>query len=268
MTSAGCGTTPGRSPGRATGGRQPRCRSSSASHVTPGCGPTRPAGPRRQDRVVGKGDWPPLVDEDTLWAAQAVLDGAGRAPGRKSVRKHLLTGVMACGRCNDGTTIWPAAPTPKPASWSTAAKLSEPVDPRRPRRADRVRHRHRPAGHARREDLLKAEIHDQAGGRKDPRRTQQAVSGAGEHRRRARPAPADRAAGQDGHRHRASRHRRARTPPAGPGDGCGCSTASRSAHRKSAGHQSAVAGPVPRHPRRPDDRHRRPGRQERVRVQP
>jgi DNA invertase Pin-like site-specific DNA recombinase len=52
-----------------------------------------------RDDVVGKGNWPVLVDEQTFWAAQAVLDAPGRAPGRKSVRKHLLTGVLGCGKC-------------------------------------------------------------------------------------------------------------------------------------------------------------------------
>lgn len=52
-----------------------------------------------RDDVVGKGNWPALVDENTFWAAQAVLDAPGRAPGRKSVRKHLLTGVLGCGKC-------------------------------------------------------------------------------------------------------------------------------------------------------------------------
>ncbi|MDT5346139.1 MAG: hypothetical protein QOE52_5323 [Mycobacterium sp.] len=52
-----------------------------------------------RDDVVGQGNWPALVDEGTFWAAQAVLDAPGRAPGRKSVRKHLLTGVLGCGKC-------------------------------------------------------------------------------------------------------------------------------------------------------------------------
>ena len=52
-----------------------------------------------RDSIVGKGNWPPLVDEDTFWAAQAVLEAPGRAPGRKSVRRHLLTGMLGCGRC-------------------------------------------------------------------------------------------------------------------------------------------------------------------------
>jgi len=49
--------------------------------------------------IVGKGTWPGLVDEDTWKAAQNVLNARGRAPGRKSVSKHLLTGVMGCGKC-------------------------------------------------------------------------------------------------------------------------------------------------------------------------
>jgi DNA invertase Pin-like site-specific DNA recombinase len=49
--------------------------------------------------IVGKGVWPPPVDESTWRAAQAVLDAPGRAPGRKTVRRHLLTGVLGCGNC-------------------------------------------------------------------------------------------------------------------------------------------------------------------------
>lgn len=49
--------------------------------------------------IIGKGDWPVLVDESTWKSAQAVLNAPGRAPGRKSVRRHLLTGVLKCGKC-------------------------------------------------------------------------------------------------------------------------------------------------------------------------
>ena len=51
------------------------------------------------DEIVGKGTWPALVDESTWRAAQSVLDAPGRAPGRKTVRRHLLTGVLQCGKC-------------------------------------------------------------------------------------------------------------------------------------------------------------------------
>ena len=50
------------------------------------------------DEIVGKGDWPTLVPERTWKAAQAKLNMPGRAPGRKSVRRHLLTGLMRCGK--------------------------------------------------------------------------------------------------------------------------------------------------------------------------
>ncbi|WP_155766767.1 recombinase family protein [Mycobacterium intracellulare] len=52
--------------------------------------------------IVGKGTWPPLVDEQTWRAVQAVLNAPGRAPGRKTVRKHLLTGVLRCGKAGCG----------------------------------------------------------------------------------------------------------------------------------------------------------------------
>jgi DNA invertase Pin-like site-specific DNA recombinase len=49
--------------------------------------------------IVGKGNWPPLVDEPTWRAAQTVLNNPSRKPGRKTVRQHLLTGVLGCGKC-------------------------------------------------------------------------------------------------------------------------------------------------------------------------
>lgn len=48
--------------------------------------------------IVGKGTWPGLVEESTWRAAQAVLNAPGRAPGRKTVRQHNLTGVLQCGK--------------------------------------------------------------------------------------------------------------------------------------------------------------------------
>ncbi|BCI53703.1 serine recombinase [Mycolicibacterium litorale] len=51
-----------------------------------------------QGEIVGKGQWPALVDEDQWHQVQGVLDAPGRAPGRKTVRKHLLTGVLKCGK--------------------------------------------------------------------------------------------------------------------------------------------------------------------------
>jgi DNA invertase Pin-like site-specific DNA recombinase len=60
----------------------------------------RNAGLREHNgQIIGKGTWPALVDESTWRAAQKVLDAPGRAPGRKTVRRHRLTGVLGCGRC-------------------------------------------------------------------------------------------------------------------------------------------------------------------------
>jgi DNA invertase Pin-like site-specific DNA recombinase len=50
------------------------------------------------NEIVGKGNWPALVDESTWRAAQSIFNAPGRAPGRKSVRQHLLTGVLRCGK--------------------------------------------------------------------------------------------------------------------------------------------------------------------------
>lgn len=57
-------------------------------------------GPVDRDSVVGKGSWPPLVDESTFWAVQSVLDAPGRAK-HKAVRRHLLTGLARCGKCGN-----------------------------------------------------------------------------------------------------------------------------------------------------------------------
>lgn len=49
--------------------------------------------------IVGPGTWTPLVDESLWRSVQHVLDAPGRASGPKSVRRHLLTGILRCGRC-------------------------------------------------------------------------------------------------------------------------------------------------------------------------
>lgn len=56
--------------------------------------------------IVGPGRWPPLVDERTWKRAQRKLGAPGRAPGPKSVRRHLLTGVLFCGRPGCGGTLY------------------------------------------------------------------------------------------------------------------------------------------------------------------
>ena len=45
-----------------------------------------------------KGTWPPLVKEGLWRQVQNKLNEPGRAPGRKTVSRHLLTGVLKCGK--------------------------------------------------------------------------------------------------------------------------------------------------------------------------
>lgn len=59
----------------------------------------------RRDDVVGRGTWAPLVDESLFWSVQAVLGDRKRRPGPKSVRRHLLTGVLQCGKPGCGGTL-------------------------------------------------------------------------------------------------------------------------------------------------------------------
>lgn len=49
--------------------------------------------------IIGAGTWPPLVDEALWRAARNALDGRGGRRGRRTVRKHPLTGVLGCGKC-------------------------------------------------------------------------------------------------------------------------------------------------------------------------
>ena len=50
--------------------------------------------------IVGPGTWPALVEEQVWRSAQTVLGNrpSGGRGGRRSVRKHTLTGVLVCGR--------------------------------------------------------------------------------------------------------------------------------------------------------------------------
>jgi DNA invertase Pin-like site-specific DNA recombinase len=50
-----------------------------------------------------KGTWPPLVKESVWRQVQYKLNGPGRG-GPKAVRRHLLTGVLRCGKCGDHLT--------------------------------------------------------------------------------------------------------------------------------------------------------------------
>ena len=114
---------------------------SCVKHATPDCGATPTTGsPRLTD---GKGTWPALVDESTWKAAQSVLNAPGRAPGRKTVRRHLLTGALRSSR-----QVRPSRGRPVDETGNDRLLLSgmpRRVDPRRACRADGVRPRCGPA---------------------------------------------------------------------------------------------------------------------------
>ncbi len=57
---------------------------------------------RTDDGEPVRGTWTPLVSEELWRAAQVVLNGNAHAP--KSIRKHLLTGVLRCGKTGDDGT--------------------------------------------------------------------------------------------------------------------------------------------------------------------
>jgi len=78
----------------------------------------RNAGLRSHNReIVGKGTWPALVDESTWRAAQSKLNAPGRAAaGRKSVRRHRLTGVLQCGKPGCGGYMF--------GQWTNTARIT------------------------------------------------------------------------------------------------------------------------------------------------
>ena len=60
----------------------------------------RNAGKRSyRGKIVGDGTWPPLVDPATWASVQLELDSRPGRPTGKRARRHLLTGVLHCGKC-------------------------------------------------------------------------------------------------------------------------------------------------------------------------
>lgn len=50
-------------------------------------------------QIVGKGDWEPIISQDTYDQALAILTAPGRRHDRGLEPKHLLSGIAVCGRC-------------------------------------------------------------------------------------------------------------------------------------------------------------------------
>ena len=214
--------------------------------------------------IVGKGTWPALVDESTWRAAQSVLDAPGRAPGRKSVRRHLLTGVLQCGKCGHHVV----------GQWTREGKIAYSC---RACRGVSIRAEHvEPllygvvSGRLAMPDaidLLKAELHDEAEAEALRIETQHADGRAGQSRRGARRGSADGTSGEDRHRHHQREAGETSTAPAGSGTAAGVRRAAARSARGCRRGQAAVTGPFPRCARRAGDGDGGAGRQGWARVQ-
>lgn len=56
-------------------------------------------------QIVGRGDWEPIISQETYDQALAILTAPGRRHERGMEPKHLLSGIALCGRC--GTAMRP-----------------------------------------------------------------------------------------------------------------------------------------------------------------
>ena len=80
--------------------------------------------------IVGKGTWEPLVEESLWRAAIAAMDrrpGRGGRGMRRAYSRHLLTGMMLCGKC--GTTMcgsWVMDKTGGKSGRPKAGQVKEP----------------------------------------------------------------------------------------------------------------------------------------------
>jgi site-specific DNA recombinase len=54
---------------------------------------------RHQGRIVGKGDWPPIFDEDTYHRLRSLLSNPARKVTTGSAYRYLLSGIAKCGKC-------------------------------------------------------------------------------------------------------------------------------------------------------------------------
>ena len=86
-------------------------------------------GRQAQGNVVGRGNWEPIVDEDTWRAVRAILTDPARRTGPGPKPAHLLTGVLVCGICGGR-----GVPGRSPAKWGGVYQCTSGA--------------HRPAGEA------------------------------------------------------------------------------------------------------------------------
>jgi site-specific DNA recombinase len=79
--------------------------------------------------IVSKGDWEPLISQETYDQALAVLGTPGRRHSRGLEAKYLLSGVGLCGRC--AGTLRPSVGSRRPASYicPTCMRLTRQIAP-------------------------------------------------------------------------------------------------------------------------------------------
>jgi site-specific DNA recombinase len=66
----------------------------------------RNAGLRRhQGRIIGKGDWEPIYDEDTYYRLHALLEDPSRKTTTGSAYRYLLSGIAKCGKCGSPVRV-------------------------------------------------------------------------------------------------------------------------------------------------------------------
>jgi site-specific DNA recombinase len=54
---------------------------------------------RHQGKIIGKGEWEPIFDEDTYYRLHALLGDPGRKVTTGNAFRYLLTGIAKCGKC-------------------------------------------------------------------------------------------------------------------------------------------------------------------------
>jgi DNA invertase Pin-like site-specific DNA recombinase len=82
-------------------------------------------------QIVSKGDWEPIISQETYDRALAVLTAPNRIHSRGLAPKHLLSGIAICGRC--GAAMRPNISKSRPPcyvcpSCTKVTRLMEPVD--------------------------------------------------------------------------------------------------------------------------------------------
>jgi site-specific DNA recombinase len=60
---------------------------------------------RHQGRILGKGDWEPIFDEDTYYRLHTLLGDPERKVTTGSAYRYLLTGIAKCGKCGNPVRV-------------------------------------------------------------------------------------------------------------------------------------------------------------------